>query len=501
MQRELVAAYCVNSELVLNETYNFTGQMFPHPQNQHATLLISNAETAQDALSLYKHEDPEELAIFQPREWTVDGIRAKLNEIYSDFEANVTHIFQRRSMHLAIDLAYHSVLWFNFRNDRVKGWADILVLGDSAQGKSETIQKLMAHYQLGEKVDCKNATAAGLLGGLAQIGKKWFVSWGVIPTHDKRLVVLEEMKGLSTEAIAKLTSMRSLGIAEIPKIEKRKTQARTRLISLSNPRSDKPLSHYSFGVHAIQELIGNPEDVRRFDLVCILSARDVSASAINRLQIEGMKYEHVHTGTLCKKLILWAWTVENVIFEDENYLITKSISMCEKYSEAIPLVDAGSMRFKLARLAIALATRTYSHKDHQSVYVRNCHVDFICEFLADIYNAPAFGYDDFSHGHMEQEVITDKEAVCGLVNSVPFPQVLAKNMLRKQGFDLQDVMDWTAQDKDMVQSLVSGLCRHNAIIRTGRNYFASASFIGLLKEMVATDTFASKPEFFNDADF
>ena len=73
--------------------------------------------------------------------------------------------------------------------------------------------RLMDHYKLGARHECKNATSAGLLGGLQQLGSRWFVSWGIIPMHDKRLVVLEEIKGTPIEVLAKLTDMRSSGIA------------------------------------------------------------------------------------------------------------------------------------------------------------------------------------------------------------------------------------------------------------------------------------------------
>ena len=381
----LQPALCVGHGLETNESYVFTGRMYPHPKTQQSIILISESKTTCDALSNYQpsRSDLDKLKVFQPKEWTTKAVSEKLKEIYDDLSANVTHIFERQPLHFIIDLTYHSVLLFNFDGKLTKGWVETLITGDSSQGKSETIIRLMKHYELGERVECKNATVAGLLGGLQQVssGNRWFVTWGIIPTHDKRLVILEEIKGTSTEVIGKLTDMRSSGIAEIPKIEKRRTHARTRLIMVSNPRSDMPLSAFNFGIEAVKELIGGLEDIRRFDAVLLTSAEQISVSMLNKLQLDRPKIKHRHTGNLCRSLIHWAWTrlPEQVIFTPEaiDDILSEATRLCSIFTEIIPIVDRGSMRFKISRLAIALACRTFSEQDSYAVKVRSCHVKYI----------------------------------------------------------------------------------------------------------------------------
>src|SRR5690606_31887630 len=136
------------------------------------------------------------LQLFRPVEWSVESIRERLADIYADFEANVTRIYMRPEIHLFVDLAYHSALLLNVDGDREKGWGEVLIMGDSSQGKSRVIMNMMQHYRLGKSVVAKNASTAGLIGGLQQLGNEWFVSWGAIPTHDKRLVFIEELKGI-----------------------------------------------------------------------------------------------------------------------------------------------------------------------------------------------------------------------------------------------------------------------------------------------------------------
>jgi hypothetical protein len=499
--RVMQPAICVGHGLELNETYWFIGRMFPHPKTQQSTLLISKYKTAQDALSSYALDEPARLQIFQPAEWTIESLGAKLDQVYSDIESNVTRIFERRDMHLIIDLAYHSTLLFKFDDRVIKGWAEVLILGDSSQGKSETCLQLMRHYGLGEKVECKNASVAGLLGGLQQMGSKWFVAWGVIPTHDKRLVVLEELKGANTEVIAKLTDMRSSGIAEIPKIEKRRTHARTRLIALSNPRSEHPLSSYNYGIEAIPELIGSLEDVRRFDMALLVSADEIDAARLNSLMQTRPVVSHTYTSDLCKKLILWAWTrtPEQAILDPEarNLALSEATRLCGLFSERIPLVDRGSMRLKIARLAVSLACRTFSTTNFESVLVRPCHVQYISNMLERIYSSSTFGYRAYTAAMHATQEITDVKHVRTKILQTPFPRDFVDQLISTNVIELRDICDWCGWPQDAGIDLLSLLVRRHALHRDGRGYRKTPRFIELLKELLQSNelTTACRPEY------
>lgn len=500
--RSMQPAYCIGRGMDLNESYNLTGRMFPHPKTQQATLLMSSYETTQDALSTYQPHDMDLLGVFWPTEWTEQAIDIKLKEIYGDLSANVTHIFQRDDLHFAVDLAYHSPLFINFDGKRgIKGWVDMLIIGDSSQGKSETTKYLMQHYGLGEKVECKNATVAGLLGGLSQQGTRWFVSWGVIPTHDKRLVILEEIKGASTEIISKLTDMRSSGIAELDKIEKRKTHARTRLIWISNPRSETmKMSQYNFGIEAIMELIGAPEDVRRFDFALIVDEREIDASKLNVLKNSRPDVPHVYTSELCRSLILWAWTRngDQIEFTPDatDAILEQATKLCEEFTERIPLVDRGSMRLKLARLSTALAARLFScSEDYLTLVVHEAHVRYIANFLRRIYSAPIFGYGEFTKAVQITTTLIEPNVIIEAIKDTPFPKDLVNQLIAKNRIEAVDLEDWCGYDRDLASALKSTLVRKHALIRDGRAYRKSASFVDLLKQMIAEDNFPTVPEY------
>lgn len=498
-ERVMIPAICIGDGLELNETYEMVGRMYPHPMTQQSTLLISKYKASQDALSSYVCRDPETLEIFTPDEWTLPSLEKKLDSISEDLETNVTGIYERRNIQLFIDLAYHSPLFLDFEGKRIKGWVEVLIIGDSSQGKSETALNLQSHYGLGEKVECKNASVAGLLGGLQQLGSRWFITWGVIPTHDKRLVILEELKGASTDVIAKLTDMRSSGIAEIPKIEKRRTYARARLVALSNPRSDLAINRYNFGIEAIKELIGGLEDVRRFDACLIVAEGEVNSAKINMLQSDKPVCEHVYTSELCRKLILWAWTRDKVEFQKDaiQRTLDASISLCSKYTETIPIVDKGSMRYKLARLSAALAARTFStSSDYQTIVVRPCHVEYIERLLDQVYSSKAFGYRDFTAAVKSTNTLVNEDLIIKHINDSPFPSDLIKHILHTNKIELQDIQDWCAWDRQSAQGMLSLFVRKHALVREGRSYRKTSPFITLLKDLEGKEV--QRPDFIEE---
>ena len=493
-ERSMMPAICIGDGLELNENYNLIGRLWPSPKDQKQTLVISKYETSEDALSSYSPGNTDELKLFQPKEWTLESITEKLDTLYEDLEANVTKIYMRRDIHLAVDLTVHSALWLKFDGKVTKGWVENLIIGDSAQGKSETAICLQQHYGLGEKVECKNATVAGLLGGLMQMGTKWFVSWGIIPTHDRRWVILEELKGAPVEVISRLTDMRSSGIAEIPKIEKRRRHARTRITAISNPRFDTPLSGYNYGVEAVKELIGALEDIRRFDYVLAVSRNDIDPNVLNRRAKDRPVVNHVHTSELCKSLILWGWTRTEVIIEDEQAIMDAAIGLCEKYTDQIPIVDRGSQRLKIARLATALAIRTFSTDDGSKVIVRQCHVDFIVKLMEDTYSSSALGYADYTQAVNITTTLNDPEAIKKQINVTPFPKDFIEQMLSTVYIDLQSLQDWTGWERGQAQDLMSFFVRKHALMRHKRTYRKIGAFTKLLKDMLINKEYDERPD-------
>ena len=107
--------YAVNGLNVSeNKYYELTGYVYPHPKNQESTLLVKSAVPLQDVVESFELNEQvkEDLATFQPADYTAESIEQKLGAICNDLTYNVTHIVERDETLLAVLLTLHSVLRF-----------------------------------------------------------------------------------------------------------------------------------------------------------------------------------------------------------------------------------------------------------------------------------------------------------------------------------------------------------------------------------------------------
>lgn len=393
-------------DTMANNTVQAVGALHPDPRRQTNEFQAWDVRVMETSLDKYEldDDDVEMLKRFRPRA----GQRpiSKLAEIARDMSAHVTKIYGRPELHAAIDLTFHSALSFSFGGQQVdRGWLELLVVGDTRTGKSETAIKLSRHYGAGELVSCEAASFAGIVGGLQQYGsKEWSVTWGAIPINDRRLVILDEIGGMHQEEIAAMSSVRSSGTAELTKIQSERTYARTRLIWLGNPRNGR-MSDYTYGVQAIRPLIGNDEDIARFDLAMSVVADEVPAQAINTVRSVGsMPY----SDEACNKLLRWAWSrkANDIVWVEgaQEEVLAAANELGRKFIEDPPLVQAANIRVKIARLSVALAIRLFSSDENfERVLVRKEHVRDAVRFLERIYSMKNFGYAERS-----QEIIHDR---------------------------------------------------------------------------------------------
>lgn len=483
--RESQRVVVLGDGIQANEEYSLKCRAQPDPRTQEVVLLAASAERKVSSLSRYVFEHEDICRVFQPSEWTYDCLQMHMADLY-DALAAVTGIRERSDLHLAIDLCYHSPLYVRPEANIERGWIEVLVLGDSSQGKTQAATSLQKHYRLGHKVDSKNASVAGLIGGLQKLNGMWMITWGALPTHDQRLVILEELKGAKVEVISALTDVRSSGIATLEKIRAGRRQARTRILALSNPRSVRPMNSYGHGVEAILELIGSPEDVRRFDMCLCLGKEDLSHDVIHTLY--ALPRNHPFTSDACHHNIMWAWTrsVEQVVFPRNVWaaILDASKRFCSKYSEQIPIVDAGSMRLKLARLTAALAARTFSTDDGEHLLVRECHVEFIEAFLNRVYTSKSMRYDVYSQRQERLLSVSDTGALEREIRSVPFATGLIEYLHGGSWVTVEELAAHAGLTIVDAEALMGVLARNYAVSQKGRSYVASAGFRKLLDKMI-----------------
>lgn len=407
----------------------------------------------------------------------------KVNALYSDISTNVTGIYNRTNLHLAIDLVYHSPLSFYFGKRLIeKGYPEVLIIGDTRCGKSETAKQLISHYRMGARSSGENTTQAGLVGGLHQVRTGWRVSWGRIPLNDKRLLFIDEVSGILAEEIAQMSDLRSSGIAEVTKIQTERTLARTRLVWLSNPRSSDSINNFGSGTKIIENLIGKPEDIARFDFVIILEKDEISEDDADERKQPSVP--HVHTSELCHDLVLWAWS------RNPNHIRLSSATidachdfgklMSRKYSSDCPIVNSMEQKIKLARLSVALACRLFSCDDTgQKVVVNPEHVEYIYHFLNSQYDLNHFGYNMFSHKKSSEEVIKDPKIIVKLLKL--WGEETCYQMLENYQTTVKDIEESTGAQRDDAKAQIAQLLRNRCIKKKHAFYIKTPAFIKLLK--------------------
>jgi hypothetical protein len=414
----------------------------------------------------------------------VADIDRKLTEIYDDLSSNVTRIYGRQDLHLAIDLVYHAPLRFWFNGDLIKkAYPEVLIIGDTRTGKTKAAEALMEHYGLGVTAQSESMSFAGLVGGCQQMfDKAWDVTWGKLPQNNRRLVIIDEATGMSKEMIASLSSIRSQGVACIEKISSQKTEAKTRMLWLSNPRDGLTVNEYSSGVEVIKSLTDQPEDIARWDMALVVGKTDVALKAMDHRVHK--KVPHVYTAKRCHDLILWAWSREpdevNITKDAEGACYEYAEKMAAKYSSDFTLVVGAEQRLKLARLATSLAARLFCTTDGKRIDVEACHVVYIFNFLSRIYDSEHFGYDTWSENKRMGEHVTGVDLVEGFMRQLG-PKGCVK-LLSQNRIQVRDIEECMGITTDEAKAKVSLLWQNNALKKsTGNFYIKAPQFNQMLK--------------------
>lgn len=470
-----------------NNTVEVVGTIYPNPKTQHNEFQAWEVVRTTTSVDRFEMTDEvmEQLRVFQPR----PGQRPlnRVADIAKDHARHVTKIYGRNEMHAALDLVWHSILEFEFGGQLIqRGWMDLLVVGDTRTGKSEAAMRLLGHYDAGEMVSCESASFAGIVGGLQQVGggKEWEVTWGAIPLNDRRLVVMDEVGGLRPEEIAQLSSIRSSGEAQLTKIRSERTLARTRLVWLGNPREAR-MADFTYGVQAIRPLIGNNEDIARFDLALTVAADEVDPEEINQEHVEADR--DLFPEAACQALVLWAWSrrADQVAWSPgaQDAVYAAALDLGATYVETPPLIQAANVRVKVARLAVALAARTFSTEDGETLLVRPVHVTDAVRFMNLLYGKPSFGYREWSRDLLEErrEAARNYDDAKQYVGSSPG---LARFLRKTEGsFRMQDLQDMLLMDRDMANAVVNKLWEMRMVTRQAADIKLQPLLHDILREV------------------
>lgn len=367
--------------------YDFEACRVTDPRSQNAQYLIRSATTTTPGIAVF---DDTVHSHFREIAKECNSAKELLQKHYDEWLAYLG-IEGRLDLFGSILLTYASVTEIPWNMGYVKGWLDIMCVGDTRTGKSQMAQRMCKFLGMGNYINGENAKSTGVIGGVQKLGHGWVITWGAIPMNDKGLLFIDEASGLTVDDIKELSATRSSGAVQITKVIKGEARARTRLIWMSNPRSGKNVAEYYWkGFSVFQEYIPSVEDQARYDLVLTAAREDVSELS----DIESIAIPDVE---LYRNLFNFAWSVTS-----DNINVTKDVKqhvkqVAKKISseyEGGPLIISVSVHEKLLRLGCAFAILCGDTYDG-IVQLTEKHIDYAYEWLVYCLNKETLCYTQY----------------------------------------------------------------------------------------------------------
>jgi hypothetical protein len=386
-------AYVLDGETVDGERYRMYFKRVPNPKDQTIVLIADKVENSDNAINMFK-VTPEFLQAMS--EWRGNPYEV-MPRRWQELGKKAVGKYLPEKVFYAADITYHGVLDINFMGKYMKGHPEGLMIGASRTGKSEVLKALNNFYGIGNYTEVKNASTAGLVGGVDKSSNGTYrISWGEIPRNHRGLLFLDEISGLPPEVYKHLTGVRSEREAVIAKITKGKAPAKTRLLWVGNPKTkedgrSKTLYDYSSGVDVCLDLFPADEDVSRFDFIVLVPE---PAEYISPLNEDGTVPEPPQLPTELKDLIRWVWSRnrDQVKFDTyvEKYIEHVALELNKDFGSSVKIVGIEATK-KIARIATAVAAACFSaSEDGECVIVRKEHVDWTRDFLISCYDNDIF---------------------------------------------------------------------------------------------------------------
>ena len=185
--------------------------------------------------------------------------------------------------------------------------------------------------------------------------------------------------------------------------------------------------------------------------------------------------------------------------------------MGAKYSSKVPVVEAADQRLKIARLSVAAACCTFSSDEEgKKVIVTPEHVDFVVDFMNELYCAKSFGYDKLS----EQDAITSdisddnisKLRKAFLVLPLMDANEMAKILYQLPYFSRATLEDYTGLSKDELRMLLKFMTTNSLVDKVRGDYRRLPLGTELLENLVEhpankAEIDAARKEIYSTADY
>jgi hypothetical protein len=432
-ETSFVEAYFIGEDITgkdrisVNQSYKLKAVQTLAPEKQNSVLFCYGVAPMEDTFDNFHMTDEmyETLLTFRPK----GSIHEHLMDRYTVF-GNAAGINGRDDLFFLTDLSYFSTIELN--NEQVlpsvdRGWVEILIAGEPRCGKSIVGEFLFNHYRIGEFIGGSDTISrTGLVGGVVMSFGTKKIQWGIFPQNDRGMVTIDELSRIDHVGLTSITDLRSSGWAQIEKIASGQVSARVRKVCFSNWRGwhDEDIDTSAYGVELLRKLCFEDPILARFDAAMVIRSGDVKTFDC---QYAGITTKY--TSLQCRHLIGWAYSrkPDQIKFESgfAAALNQGQDKLLGIFHPSTQLVNQ-EMRAKLCRMAISLATMTFSTDpdDWNIIMVKNEHVVYITNFLIKLYSHKNMGMIEFSEEKRSQEYIGDMRFMMNILKYVDVRTVL-----------------------------------------------------------------------------
>lgn len=370
--------------------YKAVGWVRTHPRTSAQTLIIEDLERIPEP---YERYDP---AVHRD---VLERLRALgPKTILDDLSNHLTRMPARRDLLSIMLLSYCTPLALNFQGERIRGWLNAVIVGDTATGKSRTFELLAEAAGVGYLFTCQTGRRTGLLYTITRgANSNWHCQAGMLPLASRKILAIEEAQVFPREDLRRMGEAIDTGQMDVGMAARDRYETKTRVIFLANALRDKPLSAYRQGCAALADLFPAPF-LRRFDLAAVVqSPENADYNAAHRPTGDAK----VKPGDL-SALVYWCWsrTDNQILFSHDATQATLDIAskLSGRFgrSDEIPLLHPAVARFTLARLGCAWAMLSVSSPDFNSVEILPQHLALAEELLTSLYSAKSCALDQYN---------------------------------------------------------------------------------------------------------
>ena len=371
-----------------NEEYHVSGKLIGDPRNHAFTLAALKIRPITGNVFTYSWSNTIHEKLRRSLWTDCENAQQVLKRLVTDLRENVVFKYGVDTMITVELISWFMPFKFKIGNHVChKICPEVMIIGDTRVGKSTTARDLAIHLGAGRYVDCgANTTFVGLVGGNTDIGSHRVFTWGVLPTSHRGHVTLDESNKLDLRVWGGLTNLKSSGVAERTTASgARRTRSAVRFLTLCNPRGSRPLSAYDTPLDAAIEVVGTPQDLARIDLLYVAWAlRDTKL--LNTLREPSV--EQTYTKEIARYHHQWAWslTSDRIRFASREHVLSRAADIVDKI-DGIRIIAPSEAKFKIGRLAAAIATIVYSiDVDTGKLIVMNEHVDMAYSMIIKLYS-------------------------------------------------------------------------------------------------------------------